>query len=183
MGVDAEGWLRAGRGAPGSQSPPPVPAGLPGPPWLLALGLSSSIGTTRKGIGPAYSSKAARTGLRICDLLSDFDEFSTRYLTRPGPGLGEARPGRRSGAPGRRGGSHCRFRRFKNLAQQHQSMFPGLEIDVEGQLKRLKVEWRARCPSSLLEGWSGRETGGRLHRALLGTSRAGPQLLQPRLGL
>ncbi|KAM9090780.1 adenylosuccinate synthetase isozyme 1 isoform 3-T3 [Megaptera novaeangliae] len=64
-----------------------------------------SIGTTRKGIGPAYSSKAARTGLRICDLLSDFDEFSTR---------------------------------FKNLAHQHQSMFPTLEIDVEGQLKKLK---------------------------------------------
>ncbi|MBV97190.1 Adenylosuccinate synthetase isozyme 1, partial [Eschrichtius robustus] len=64
-----------------------------------------NIGTTRKGIGPAYSSKAARTGLRICDLLSDFDEFSTR---------------------------------FKNLAHQHQSMFPTLEIDVEGQLKKLK---------------------------------------------
>ncbi|KAM5240029.1 adenylosuccinate synthetase isozyme 1 isoform 3-T3 [Hipposideros larvatus] len=64
-----------------------------------------NIGTTRKGIGPAYSSKAARTGLRICDLLSDFDEFSAR---------------------------------FKNLAHQHQSMFPTLEIDVEGQLRRLK---------------------------------------------
>ncbi|XP_013363333.1 PREDICTED: adenylosuccinate synthetase isozyme 1 isoform X1 [Chinchilla lanigera] len=64
-----------------------------------------NIGTTKKGIGPTYSSKAARTGLRICDLLSDFDEFSTR---------------------------------FKNLAHQHQSMFPSLEIDVEGQLKRLK---------------------------------------------
>ncbi|KAK7805904.1 hypothetical protein U0070_009118 [Myodes glareolus] len=64
-----------------------------------------NIGTTKKGIGPTYSSKAARTGLRICDLLSDFDEFSAR---------------------------------FKNLAHQHQSMFPTLEIDVEGQLKRLK---------------------------------------------
>uniref|UniRef100_A0A8C4L404 Adenylosuccinate synthetase isozyme 1 n=3 Tax=Equus TaxID=9789 RepID=A0A8C4L404_EQUAS len=64
-----------------------------------------NIGTTRKGIGPAYSSKAARTGLRVCDLLADFDEFSTR---------------------------------FKNLAHQHQSMFPTLEIDVEGQLKKLK---------------------------------------------
>lgn len=41
--------------------------------------LSFSIGTTKKGIGPTYSSKAARTGLRICDLLSDFDEFSARY--------------------------------------------------------------------------------------------------------
>ncbi|XP_063079273.1 adenylosuccinate synthetase isozyme 1 B [Engraulis encrasicolus] len=38
-----------------------------------------NIGTTRKGIGPTYSSKASRTGLRICDLLSDFKEFSTRF--------------------------------------------------------------------------------------------------------
>uniref|UniRef100_G3TB45 Adenylosuccinate synthetase isozyme 1 n=1 Tax=Loxodonta africana TaxID=9785 RepID=G3TB45_LOXAF len=64
-----------------------------------------NIGTTKKGIGPTYSSKAARTGLRICDLLSDFDEFSAR---------------------------------FKNLAHQHQSMFPTLEVDIEGQLKKLK---------------------------------------------
>ncbi|XP_012579865.1 PREDICTED: adenylosuccinate synthetase isozyme 1 isoform X2 [Condylura cristata] len=64
-----------------------------------------NIGTTRKGIGPAYSSKAARTGLRVCDLLSDFEEFSAR---------------------------------FKNLARQHQSMFPALEVDIEGQLKKLK---------------------------------------------
>lgn len=33
--------------------------------------------------------------------------------------------------------------RFKNLARQHQSMFPTLDIDVEGQLKRLKVNWPA----------------------------------------
>ncbi|PIO16340.1 hypothetical protein AB205_0160120, partial [Aquarana catesbeiana] len=64
-----------------------------------------NIGTTKKGIGPTYSSKAARTGLRVCDLLSNFDEFSSR---------------------------------FKILAQQHQSMFSNLEIDVEGQLKKLK---------------------------------------------
>ncbi|XP_009994156.1 PREDICTED: adenylosuccinate synthetase isozyme 1 [Chaetura pelagica] len=64
-----------------------------------------NIGTTKKGIGPTYSSKAARTGLRICDLLSDFDEFSSR---------------------------------FKNLAQQYKSMFPTLEVDIEGQLKKLK---------------------------------------------
>ncbi|XP_053215704.1 adenylosuccinate synthetase isozyme 1 isoform X2 [Podarcis raffonei] len=64
-----------------------------------------NIGTTKKGIGPTYSSKAARTGLRICDLLSDFDEFSSR---------------------------------FKNLAHQYKSMFPSLEVDTEGQLKKLK---------------------------------------------
>ncbi|KAE8586872.1 hypothetical protein XENTR_v10021784 [Xenopus tropicalis] len=65
-----------------------------------------NIGTTKKGIGPTYSSKASRTGLRICDLLSDFDEFSAR---------------------------------FKNLAHQHQSMFSNLEVDIDGQLKKLKM--------------------------------------------
>lgn len=63
-----------------------MPRPLTGPgawPPRLTAALSFSIGTTRKGIGPAYSSKAARTGLRVCDLLSDFDEFSARYLSRP----------------------------------------------------------------------------------------------------
>lgn len=44
-------------------------------PALLA---SPSLGTTKKGIGPVYSAKAARSGLRICDLLSDFSQFSER---------------------------------------------------------------------------------------------------------
>jgi len=38
----------------------------------------SSLGTTKKGIGPVYSAKAARSGLRICDLLADFKDFSER---------------------------------------------------------------------------------------------------------
>lgn len=33
-----------------------------------------SLGTTKKGIGPAYTDKAERTNLRVCDLL-DQDEF------------------------------------------------------------------------------------------------------------
>uniref|UniRef100_A0A671YPE1 Adenylosuccinate synthetase n=1 Tax=Sparus aurata TaxID=8175 RepID=A0A671YPE1_SPAAU len=37
------------------------------------------LGTTKKGIGPVYSAKAARSGLRICDLLADFTQFSERY--------------------------------------------------------------------------------------------------------
>lgn len=36
------------------------------------------IGTTKKGIGPAYASKARRTGLRVCDLLY-WDSFSEKY--------------------------------------------------------------------------------------------------------
>lgn len=64
------------------------------------------LGTTKKGIGPVYSSKAARNGLRICDLMSDFQEFS---------------------------------KRFKVLAAQYTSMYPTLEIDIEGELEKLKV--------------------------------------------
>nr|XP_055026229.1 adenylosuccinate synthetase isozyme 2 isoform X2 [Misgurnus anguillicaudatus] len=61
--------------------------------------------TTKKGIGPVYSAKAARSGLRICDLLADFQEFSER---------------------------------FKILAAQYTSMYPSLEIDVDGELEKLK---------------------------------------------
>ncbi|XP_059814333.1 adenylosuccinate synthetase isozyme 1 B-like isoform X2 [Hypanus sabinus] len=77
-----------------------------------------SIGTTKKGIGPTYSSKAARTGLRVCDLLADFNDFSAR---------------------------------FKLLAQQYQSMFPSLKIDVEGQLKKLK-EYAERIRPMVRDG-------------------------------
>ncbi|XP_035262501.1 adenylosuccinate synthetase isozyme 2 [Anguilla anguilla] len=65
-----------------------------------------NLGTTKKGIGPVYSAKAARSGLRICDLLADFQEFSER---------------------------------FKVLALQYKTMYPKLEIDIDGELERLKV--------------------------------------------
>uniref|UniRef100_A0A667YW49 Adenylosuccinate synthetase n=1 Tax=Myripristis murdjan TaxID=586833 RepID=A0A667YW49_9TELE len=39
-----------------------------------------NIGTTKKGIGPTYSSKASRTGLRVCDLLGDFKDFSASSI-------------------------------------------------------------------------------------------------------
>jgi len=42
---------------------------------------TQSLGTTKKGIGPTYSSKAARNGLRIGDLLGDFDKFSQKFDT------------------------------------------------------------------------------------------------------
>uniref|UniRef100_A0A672HGM8 Adenylosuccinate synthetase n=1 Tax=Salarias fasciatus TaxID=181472 RepID=A0A672HGM8_SALFA len=40
---------------------------------------TTSTRRKKKGIGPAYSSKASRTGLRVCDLLGDFKDFSTRF--------------------------------------------------------------------------------------------------------
>jgi adenylosuccinate synthase len=37
-----------------------------------------SLGTTKKGIGPTYSSKASRNGIRIADLIGDFTLFSDK---------------------------------------------------------------------------------------------------------
>lgn len=42
---------------------------------------TQSLGTTKRGIGPTYSSKATRNGLRIGDLLDDFDKFSEKFKT------------------------------------------------------------------------------------------------------
>ena len=40
----------------------------------------NSIGTTRKGIGPTYSSKASRSGLRVHHLYN-FEEFADKFRT------------------------------------------------------------------------------------------------------
>ncbi|CAG0903018.1 unnamed protein product [Darwinula stevensoni] len=37
-----------------------------------------SLGTTKKGIGPTYSSKATRNGLRIADLVGEFQHFEEK---------------------------------------------------------------------------------------------------------
>jgi adenylosuccinate synthase len=39
-----------------------------------------SLGTTKKGIGPTYSSKATRNGIRIADLLGDYSQFVEKYI-------------------------------------------------------------------------------------------------------
>lgn len=42
----------------------------------------SKVGTTGKGIGPTYSDKAARIGLRVGDILENFDEKYTALKAR-----------------------------------------------------------------------------------------------------
>ncbi|XP_046996060.1 adenylosuccinate synthetase [Schistocerca americana] len=37
-----------------------------------------SLGTTKKGIGPTYSSKATRNGIRVADLIGDFEIFAEK---------------------------------------------------------------------------------------------------------
>lgn len=40
-----------------------------------------SLGTTKRGIGPAYSSKASRSGLRVHHLIYDFAHFEAKFRT------------------------------------------------------------------------------------------------------
>jgi len=40
---------------------------------------TTKLGTTKKGIGPTYSSKMTRNGIRVTDLLDDFDSFSNKF--------------------------------------------------------------------------------------------------------
>ncbi|KAK7085650.1 Adenylosuccinate synthetase isozyme 1 A, partial [Halocaridina rubra] len=42
---------------------------------------TKTLGTTKKGIGPCYSSKAGRHGLRMADLLGEFSVFEQRLRT------------------------------------------------------------------------------------------------------
>ncbi|KAF0990104.1 hypothetical protein HZS_726, partial [Henneguya salminicola] len=69
-----------------------------------------SIGTTGKGIGPAYSCKIQRTGLRMSDLLADFDTFS-----------------------------ECVKRMFLSYQKQYQSFsyhrYPTFEHDIDEELR------------------------------------------------
>uniref|UniRef100_A0AC34Q0M0 Adenylosuccinate synthetase n=1 Tax=Panagrolaimus sp. JU765 TaxID=591449 RepID=A0AC34Q0M0_9BILA len=44
-----------------------------------SLQTKNKIGTTNKGIGPTYSSKCFRNGIRVADLIGDFDDFTARY--------------------------------------------------------------------------------------------------------
>lgn len=37
------------------------------------------IGTTKRGIGPTYASKVSRRGLRVADLVGDWNSFCERY--------------------------------------------------------------------------------------------------------
>nr|CAI5825107.1 unnamed protein product [Callosobruchus analis] len=66
------------------------------------------LGTTKKGIGPTYSSKAIRNGIRIGDLLGDYNHFSKKLI------------------------------RFQELAMMYQRMFPSLKVDIDAELKRYK---------------------------------------------
>jgi len=41
----------------------------------------TKIGTTKKGIGPTYASKMMRSGVRVADLLDDFDNFRKLFIS------------------------------------------------------------------------------------------------------
>lgn len=104
-----------------------------------------------------YSAKAARSGLRICDLLADFTQFSERSA----PVLQDKFSGFLDEAclshvyllglwstftffKDHSAQQTLRFVmiyccRYKVLAQQYKAMYPTLDIDIDGELIKLKV--------------------------------------------
>ena len=40
---------------------------------------TTKLGTTKRGIGPTYSSKMNRTGVRLGDLLDNFEDFANKF--------------------------------------------------------------------------------------------------------
>ncbi len=57
---------------------PTIPKANLNPEPALTTSAGSKIGTTKRGIGPAYASKATRNGLRVSDLLGDWDVFAAK---------------------------------------------------------------------------------------------------------
>lgn len=43
------------------------------------LANTTKLGTTKKGIGPTYASKMNRTGVRLADLMDNFDDFANKF--------------------------------------------------------------------------------------------------------
>jgi len=46
---------------------------------IEALRNKNSLGTTKRGIGPTYASKALRNGIRVADLMGDFGRFTEKF--------------------------------------------------------------------------------------------------------
>ncbi|XP_065661068.1 adenylosuccinate synthetase isoform X2 [Hydra vulgaris] len=47
--------------------------------FLENLRNKSSLGTTKRGIGPAYATKALRNSIRVSDLVGDFEKFTNLF--------------------------------------------------------------------------------------------------------
>lgn len=83
------------------------------------------MGTTKKGIGPTYSSKATRNGIRIADLLGTslnlivvLNGNKTNFFI-----LGD---------------SQMFSEKLRTLVAAYQRMLPDLNVDIEAELEKYK---------------------------------------------
>lgn len=95
-----------------------------------------SLGTTKKGIGPAYSSKATRNGIRVGDLIGDFSVFEEKFRTIVAA--------HKRSFPGLTVDPEAELKRYKEYAEKlrplvrdtisylHQSLSQGKSVLVEG---------------------------------------------------
>ena len=90
----------------------------------VELGLSN-IGTTKKGIGPAYSSKASRSGLRVHHLISSLNAHETRNIQW----------------------EHTEFvQRMLSVLENRRKRYGDFEYDVKGEVERYRDYGRRLRP-------------------------------------
>ena len=88
-----------------------------------------SLGTTKKGIGPTYSSKATRNGIRIADLIGKFSNFLVKS-----PGLYQLILNCFD-----LGDFQVFTDKFHALVASYQRLLPGLNVDIESELVKYKT--------------------------------------------
>lgn len=82
----------------------------------------SKIGTTSRGIGPTYSSKCFRNGVRVTDLMEDLETFEDRCEMR------------KEGSQ-----SQSTSFRYLRLVSYYRNQFPNIQVDEDAELAKFKV--------------------------------------------
>lgn len=87
-----------------------------------------SLGTTKKGIGPTYASKANRTGIRVGELMGDFNVFAEKWVHFTSLfSLLEKQSGKKM---------HLLYFRFRAIVLSYQRLFPDFSVDVDAELEK-----------------------------------------------
>jgi len=97
---------------------------------------TTKLGTTKKGIGPTYSSKMTRNGVRVTDLLDDFDSFANKFSILADNHM--------AAFPGLKVDKEAELERYRAMAERlrplviesisylHQKLAAGKKVLVEG---------------------------------------------------
>lgn len=96
-----------------------------------------SLGTTKKGIGPTYSSKANRNGIRVGDLIGDFNAFTEKLVEFKQTSIHIVSIIITKGT-----NIYFCFSfnyRFKSIVLSYQRLFPEFNVDVDAEIEKYVI--------------------------------------------